>query len=134
MRRQVYHTLNNTADLTALVGDRIYPQRVPKSDGYPYVYFDVTGRLDNYDQSGNDGYKQKTFDVTCAGVTLASCEAVGDEVFTALNIKNTQIGDTGDKIEVDSIKLDGESDNFFLFDGSEDGVREITYTWTIYYR
>ena len=134
MRKQIYHTLNNTAALTAIVSDRIYPQRVPKSDATPYVVFDITGRTDGYNQDGNNGYIQKTFDVVCAGSSIAECESVADEVFTALDIKNTQIGDTGDKIDVDSIKLDTESDDFFLFDGSEDGVRTITYTYTIYYR
>jgi hypothetical protein len=134
MRKQLYHTLNNTAALTAIVSDRIYPQRVPKSDATPYVVFDINGRVDSYDQSGNDGFIQKSFDTVCAGSTIAECESVADEVFAALNIKNTQIGDVGDKIDIDSIKLDSESDDFFLFDGSEDGVRTITYSWTIYYR
>ena len=134
MRKQLYYTLNNTAALTAIVGDRIYPQRVPKSDATPYVVFVVSGSASTYQQDGYTGYKKVTVDISCVGSSIAECQSVADEVFIALNITNTQIGDTGDKIDLDAIYLETESDDFFLFDGSEDGVRTIDQTYTINYR
>lgn len=133
MREQLFFLLNNTAALTTLIGDRIYPQRVPTSDGLPYIDFTFTDRLSSYDQDGYDKYNQAIVVINCNGPTLSSAVNVGKEVFTALEIQNLLIGDTGNQEELCSTTLETESDNFELNDGSEDGVRTLTQTYTISY-
>ena len=133
MRTQLYDRLSNFAGLTALVGDKIYPQRVPTSDALPYVVFDVIDREASYDQAGYADYNKLLVEISSCGVSIAQCDSVAKQVFAALNIINTEIGATGDKEELCAAYLLSESDNFFLFDGSQDGVREITQTYQITY-
>ena len=54
MIEQLYYRLSNDANITALVGDRIYPQRVPTTDALPYIDFLFTDRDAMYDQDGYD--------------------------------------------------------------------------------
>ena len=133
MREELYYLVSNTAALTALTGDRIYPQRVPTTDALPYVDFTLTDRSANYDQDGYDNYNSAIVVINSSTTTLLSAVNVAAEVFTALNIQNQLIGDTGNKQELCSTTLETESDNFDLLDGSEDGVRTITQTYTISY-
>jgi hypothetical protein len=133
MRTQLYHKLSTYAGLTALVSDRIYPQRVPKSDSTPYVVFDVLDNPAGYQQSGYNSFGTMTVEISSVGVTIAECASVRAQVFAALDEENAEWGDTGDKIQVHSCKKLFESDNFFLNDGSEDGIREITETYQINY-
>lgn len=133
MRTQLYNLLSTNAAISAVVGDRIYPARVPKADALPYIYFEFNGRDIDYQQDGYTGYEQLSVDISCCGSSVAVCDDLSDKVFTALNVQNTQVGDTGDKKELCRAYLKGESDNYFLFDGSEDGVREITQTYSINY-
>ena len=133
MRKQLYYHLANTAAVSAVVGDRIYPQRVPTSDALPYIVFDITSREVEYEQDGYTTYNKLYVDISCCATTIAVCADLKNKVFTALNIQNTQIGEAGDKQEVCRISLLSESDNYFLLDGSEDGVREITQTYSINY-
>jgi len=133
MRTQLYYQLSNTAGLTAVVSDRIYPQRVPKSDATPYVVFDVIDREANYQQSGYNSFNKMIVEISSVGTSISECVSVRDQVFTALDTEHAEWGDTGDKVQMHSIKLLTESDNFFLFDGSEDGIREITQTYELNY-
>jgi len=129
---KLYDRLSNFAGLTALVSDRIYPQRAT-SDALPYVVFDVIDREASYDQAGYADYNKLLVEISSCGVLIAQCDSVAKQVFAALNIINTQIGAVGDKEELCATYLLSESNNFFLFDGSQDGVREITQTYQITY-
>jgi hypothetical protein len=60
MREQLYYYLQNYAGLTALIGARIYPQRVPTGAALPYVVFTFVGRTPEYDQDGLDGENEVT--------------------------------------------------------------------------
>ena len=133
MRRQLYYLLSNTAALTALVGDRIYPQRVPTSDGLPYVDFEFTDRVTDYDQDGYDNYNMAIVVINSNAATLLAASNVAAEIFTALNIQNVLVGEVGSQEELCSTTLETEIDNFELNDGSEDGIRTITQTYTISY-
>lgn len=42
----LYTTLSGDAQLTAVVGDRIYPRRAPQNTAYPYVFFQLQSGLD----------------------------------------------------------------------------------------
>ena len=133
MRVQLYDILSNYAALTSIVGDRIYPQRVPISDALPYVVFTVTDRNVSYDQGGYDKYNHIFVDIESCGVTIAQADSVAKEVFNALAVQNQEVGPTGDKEQLCATTLLSESDDFYLFDGSEDGVRSILQTYEITY-
>ena len=133
MRKQLYNFLSNEATITAIVGDRIYPQRVPTSDALPYLVFDIVGREVDYQQDGYNSFNKLSVEISSCGVSIAQCSALADAVFLALQLIQTQIGAIGDKEQVSAVYLLSESDNYFLFDGSEDGVRETTQNYQINY-
>ena len=133
MRKQLWYHLNNTAALTTLVGDKIYPQRVPTSDATPFISFVVSDREAHYQQDGYNDFENLVFEVSSVGTSVAQCSGIADAVFTALKLVNTLIGAPGDQQEVSACYLLSESDDFFLNDGSQDGIREITQTYQINY-
>lgn len=133
MREQLYYHLANTAGLTALVSDRIYPQRIPTGVALPYVGFTFDDREASYDQDGYDSYNSIVVTIQSNAETLGSAVAVAKQVFESLNIQNVLIGEAGNQESLCSTTLETESDDFDLFDGSEDGVREVIQTYTITY-
>ena len=133
MRKQLFYLLDNTAAITALVGSRIYPQRVPTSAALPYIDFEFTDRSAKYDQDGYDTYNHATVVVNCNAATLLEAVDLGAEIFTALNIQNVLVGEAGDQEELCSTTLQTEFDSDELNDASEDGVRILTQTYTISY-
>jgi hypothetical protein len=133
MREQLYYHLANTAGLTALVSSRIYPQRIPTGSALPYVGFTFDSRETSYDQDGYDNYNSAVVTIQSNAATLGEAVAVAKQVFLSLNIQNTLIGEAGNQETLCSTTLETESDDFDLFDGSEDGVREVIQTYTITY-
>lgn len=133
MREQLVYHLKNTAALTSLVSARIFPQRVPTGQALPNVDFTFDERLPNYDQAGYDRFNEVTITINSNASTLGGAVTVAKQVFESLNIQNILIGEAGNQEELCSTTLETESDDSFLFDGSEDGVREVTQTYTIRY-
>ena len=133
MREQLFYLLDNTAAITSLVGSRIYPQRVPTSAGLPYVDFEFTDRVAAYDQDGYDAYNHAIVVINCNAETLLEAVNLGKAIFTALDIQNVLVGEAGNQEELCSTTLQTEFDSDELNDGSEDGVRILTQTYTISY-
>ena len=65
---------------------------------------------------------------------MISAIAIAKTVFDSLDIQNQKIGDTGNQEELMSTTLETEFYDDDLFDGSEDGVRIVTQTYTISYK
>jgi len=133
MREQLYYHLSNTAALTSLVSTRIYPQRVPTGKSLPYVDFSFDERDAFKDQGGYDKYNEVTVTINSNAATLGGAVAVAQQVFTSLAIQNVLMGEVGNQENLCSTTMETEIDNFALFDGSEDGIREVTQTYTIRY-
>lgn len=133
MREQLYYHLANDAGVTAIVGTRIYPQRVPTGQPLPYLEFSFIDRELSYDQDGFDNYNKTRVEVECNAATLGESVILAKAVFGSLNIQNVLFGEVGNQEELCSTTLEDELDNFALFDGSEDGVRVISQTYIISY-
>ena len=133
MREAIYYYLSNFAGLTSLVGSRIYPQRVPTGKGLPYLSFTLSNRQPNYDQDGYDEWNTVFFEFECVATTLKEASDVANQLFNAWDIQFQDIGDTT-KIYVHSTTLESDFDDDDLFDGSEDGYRKITQTYSIRYK
>ena len=134
MREQLYYYLQNYAGLTALIGARIYPQRVPTGAALPAVDFSFSGRSPEYDQDGLDGENEVTVDFSCNADTLGEAVTIAAQLYAAMNIQMQAFGEGGNTVYLYSTTLQGEFDNFDLFDGSEDGARIVTQTYTIRYK
>lgn len=133
MRAQLVHYLKSFAGLSALVGSNIFPQRAPTADAAPYVTIKVVDRDPSYDQDGADGYNQQFFEINSNGETLLDAVDVSYQIEQAMKIQNTIIGDVGETELLRSTTLLSESDNFDLFDGSQEGIRTVTTTYRISY-
>jgi hypothetical protein len=134
MREELYYHLSNDAGISALVGDRIYPQRVATTDALPYIDFTFSDRDAMYDQDGYDSNNKATVIINSNATTLISAVAIAKAVFDSLDIQQQEIGDTGNKELLMSTRLETEFDNEDLLDGSEDGVRIVTQTYTLSYK
>jgi hypothetical protein len=134
MRIQVYDYLSNFAGLTALVSTRIYPQRVPTGKSYPYLSYSFDGRTPSYDQDGFDKWNSRIITFNCVGSTLKEASDVSNQVFNAWDIQFQEIGPLGNKIYLHSTTLQSDFDDDDLFDGSEDGTRIVTQTYSIRYK
>ncbi len=134
MREQLYYLLDNTAAITSLVASRIYPQRVPTSAVLPYIDYEFTDRSAKYDQAGYDDYNHATVVINSNAATLLDAVNLSKQVKIALDIQNVLIGDAAaTQEELCSTTLETEFDSDELNDGSEDGVRILTQTYTISY-
>ena len=133
MRQQLYYHLLNDAGVSAIVGAKVYPQRVPSGQALPYVEFTFDGRDASYDQDGYDKWNQVTVQINSASSTLLGAVTLAAAVFSSLDIQDQQLGEVGSQEKLTSTTLETEFDNFDLFDGSEDGVRILTQTYTISY-
>lgn len=131
MRQAIQFYLQGFAALTAIVSARIFPQRAPTGTALPYLTFIVTGQDPDYDQGGFNGYIHNTFEFHCNGATLKDSILLSQALFSALEIQNTVIGDTGFQSFLRSTTQQSEFDNFDLFDGSQEGVRIVTTTYDI---
>jgi hypothetical protein len=135
MREQLYYYLKNFTGLTALVGTRIYPQRVPTGKALSTLSYTVSGRIPEYDQDGLDGENEVTVEFNCNAPTLGAAVAIADQVFLSMAIQNdAAFGETGNTVSLYSTTCETEFDNFDLVDGSEDGTRIVTQTYTIRYK
>jgi len=135
MREQLFYYLSNFAGLTALVSTRIYPQRVPTGKALPTLSYTVTGRTPEYDQDGLDGENEVTVEFHCNAPTLGQAVAVADQVFLSMAIQNdAAFGEAGNVVTLYSTTCETEFDNFDLVDGSEDGTRIVTQTYSIRYK
>jgi hypothetical protein len=135
MREQLYYYLQNYAGLTSLVGARVYPQRVPTGAALPNLDYVFLGRDPEYDQDGLDGEEEVTVLFNCNAATLGEAVSVSQQLFTALAIQNNAtFGELGNYVTLYSTTLEAESDQDDLFDGSEDGTRIVTQTYTLRYK
>ncbi len=134
MRKQLAFYLRNFPGLSALVGDRVYPQRAPTSAQAPYVVLKLSDDQSFYDQDGIYDYQHQNFDIECNGETIGSAADVNTQVKQALKIQNILIGDTGKQEYLNTTTLLGGFDNFDLFDGSQVGIRTVTLTFRITYK
>tara|TARA_R100000951_G_C2517147_1_gene142223 strand:+ start:56 stop:463 length:408 start_codon:yes stop_codon:yes gene_type:complete len=135
MREQLYYYLQNYAGLTALIGANIFPQRVPTGKALPTLAYTFSGRQPEYDQDGLDGENEVTVEFNCNASTLGGAVAVADQLYLAMAIQNdATFGELGNYVTLYSTTLETEFDNFDLFDGSEDGTRIVTQTYTLRYK
>ena len=134
MREQIYNYLSNNAGITAIVGDRIFPQRVPTGDALPYLQFTFESRDPSYDQDGYDDFNFQQINFNCAGSTLKEASDLSNALFNAMDVQFIDIGPGGNTVYLNSTTLLSDFDDFDLFDGSEDGVRIVTQTYRLTYK
>lgn len=102
----IYAHLQTRPGLTALIGDRVYPRRMPRAATFPLVLYTRVGTRRGLSHSGPDGLAEPRiqFDVWARDPDLA--DAVAEQLRLALHGYRGQMGDT----EVGSVAIVGDVD------------------------
>lgn len=106
----LYHFLTNNAGLVALVGTRVYPNRLPQSGTLPALTYQRidSPRIATHDTAGASGTARPRFQFDCWGATYATCKAVSDALRAALNGYRGTMG-AADPVTVQSALIQDET-------------------------
>lgn len=101
--------LTTVAAVTALVGSRIYPLKVPQGATMPCIRYANISTIERVNAMGNDpGPVSQRMQLDCYGTTYASARAVFEATQAALQrYRGTEAG-----IEVMASFIDDEQDSF----------------------
>jgi hypothetical protein len=101
----IYNILSNNAALTAVVGDRINPLRIPEKSELPALAYQVVSNRGNMSKSGPSLSDFARLQVMIVAKTYASAIEVGELVRSAMEVETPSIFN-GVKVQV--IEYDGE--------------------------
>ncbi len=101
----IYNILSNNAALTAVVGDRINPLRIPEKSELPALAYQVVSNRGNMSKSGPSLSDFTRVQVMIVAKTYVSAIDVAELVRTAMEVETPNIFN-GVKVQV--IEYDGE--------------------------
>ena len=107
--------LSTYAGMVALIGDRVYPLRMPQNATLPCLTYQriSTPRISTHDTSGATGdLTNPRFQFDAWGSTYASVKAINDQVRAALNGKTGSIGTAPSNITIRSALADNENPEY----------------------
>jgi hypothetical protein len=119
--------LGNVSAISALVGSRIYPQRLPQAVTFPAIYYSQVSAVRVYSLSGETGRARRRITLNIVAATQSSADAIAQAVRGAIS------GWTGGWMAdtfVGSILLDNEYD-FFEEDAGTVGVYRIAQDYIV---
>jgi len=102
------HLINNAA-VSALVGSRVYPMRLPHGFTLPAISYQRISGPRQYDSIGATGRVHPRFQVDCWAETYAGVRDLANKVRLALNDHR---GPLGGEPNVGSIELSADRDDF----------------------
>jgi len=105
----LYAYLTNYAELTALVGDRIYPVILPQNTTLPAVTFQRISGIREYSQSGPSGLAHPRFQFSCWAEKYEEAKAVAEQIRLALEGYKGMMGGS-DGVRVDAIYVEDDHD------------------------
>lgn len=103
--RALYNILSNNAELTAVVGNRINPLRIPETSALPAIAYQVVSNRGNMTKSGPSKSDFTRVQVMIVASTYASAIEVGDLVRNAMEVDTPN---TFNRVRVQVIEYDGE--------------------------
>jgi len=111
----IYNILSGDADVSALVGTRIFPNVAKNKTQFPFIIYDVNGEIPNDDKDGVSSLDIDGVMVSCYSKTYAEASDLARKMRTALD----RISGTYGGVVIQSIKYNGYNDLFD--DDSGDG-------------
>lgn len=103
----IYAHLQSRAGLTALVADRVYPRKMPRTPVFPLVLYTRVGTARAASHSGPDGLAEPRIQFDVWAQDPDSADAVAEQLRLALNGFRGQMGD----VEVGSSMVVNEHDD-----------------------
>jgi hypothetical protein len=119
--------LQNNSSISAIVGSRIYPQRLPQNVTYPAISFNQVSATRAFSLSGATGRSRRRITINCWATSEAGADAIATAVRRA--ISGWSGGWMRDSF-VGSILLDNEYD-FFEEDAGTVGVYRIAQDYIV---
>lgn len=101
----LYNILSSNSALTAVVGNRINPLRIPETSALPAIAYQVVSNRGNMTKSGTSHSDFTRVQVMIVATTYASAIAVGDLVRNAMEVTTPA---TFNGVRVQVIEYDGE--------------------------
>lgn len=89
VQNDLYTALSGDAGLSALVGTRIYPVRVPQSPAYPLVSYMRVSNSHVNSLSGSSGLDNSRYQFDVYSDTYASANSVADAIIAAMATATT---------------------------------------------
>lgn len=84
--------LKSISALTALVGDRIHPVKLPQAGAFPAVVYTVISGVRNYNQDGQTDLVPYLVQIDCFADRYADCVAMRDAIAGAGGSVNLNYG------------------------------------------
>lgn len=142
LEEALYDWLSADTGISALVGNRIFPNKIPQGETYPQItFFRVSSpRVRNFGEP--DGLANPRIQVDCWGLTLASAVAVGEAVRNsdggvALNHKLDGFrGTMGDSpgVTIQSAQLEDERHTYNAPQHDDDkGVHQVSQDYMFWW-
>lgn len=127
----IYSILHGTATISAIVGDRIFPDTIPQKTTRPSIVFEVISRVptNTHGSSGKSAMDDYRVEITIIATTKAVTDQLGDLVRTALDYyTNTTVAG----MFVHWVYYNNESDSFNGTSG-QDGlyIKQQEYKFSI---
>lgn len=103
----IYTHLQTRPQLIALIGDRVYPRRMPTGATFPLVLYTRISTTRGHSHSGPDGLPEPRIQFDVYGLDPDTVDATAQELRLALDGFRGQMGD----VVVGSVRIVGEHDD-----------------------
>lgn len=100
-------TVGSPNPVSALVGTRVYPRKLPQNVTYPAIRYQriSTARSQFRDLSGRAGYARPRFQIDCWALSEAQCVALAQAVYQRLE----GFGGVSANLQIDGISTEDEA-------------------------
>ncbi len=85
--KAIYSILSNAAGVSALVGTRIFPQKIPYAQDMPAITYFVIDNTPNNTKNGPSTYDYVRCQITAFGVNYSQAQDLASEIRSALDYK-----------------------------------------------
>ena len=113
IEQALFNRLCTHVGLTAVVGNRIYPVRLPLRADYPAISYFRVSRPTTRTFGGTVAGASPRFQFDCWAKSYADAKAVADQVIAALDGFSGTMGGPGG-VEVQAVYLENEMDDDFV--------------------
>jgi hypothetical protein len=103
--KALYNILSSNSALTAVVGNRINPLRIPETSALPAIAYQIVSNRGNMTKSGPSKSDFTRVQVMIVGTTYASVTQVGELVRNAMEVQTPNVFNG---VTVQVIEYDGE--------------------------
>ncbi|MDA8212162.1 MAG: DUF3168 domain-containing protein [Clostridia bacterium] len=129
----LYAHLNTYANLTALVGNRIYPLVLPQKGSYPAITYQKVSGPRLHALQTDPGTAHPRFQISCWAQTYSKAKAVVKQVQAALQDFSGIMGGAGG-VQVDAVLFENEFDLYEEETEGKTGLYHIPVDFIIWHQ